>query len=452
MPEKKHWIIIPISIIGSLLLVVLAALYVLNRSDAWRPNRPNKSKPDSRLKHGGKHGDTLERINKLPLGSHDREPLLAIANKIRSLSSGDNGDLLDLQHYQDQISRLALQLEELDDDIFDHDNLDLVDELKVEVSAKREEGWKRQLTSINSRIAKLPQVGHVLEEVELLGRSIAQLDNAAQEVGGDKAKDLQNSLEKLSTRLQEYRPNIRQVAVMIPGASQAPGPLLSLFGAITALILSLVAVALSVKGIRDLRNRLPQDTSLKSDFYTLKDNFQREIQRFDRFDKNLEELLRMMKTQGTGGSRRQQIDVQSNRPQAPWDYREPVAPPPQISAIPPPPLPSLSPCGFIGRITDLLPLIPLPNKVMQYDPVLSLLLEGNRTPGPKCRVFQDPTTQEFRAIPTIERAAVQDLYTLESVFDLDGAGFGAVSLVRHPQLESSESGYRVVTKGLLRVG
>ena len=455
MPGKQHWIVIPLSSIGVLavILMIAATTYKLANKLGDTDRGFFDGSPTPTEATGGHGTETKKKarsgnIEQLPPEDPDRERLIALTDEVNSLAPlGQDAGLPDLQNLQKRLSEMVSRLEESVDDV-SPDHHDILEDLKDEVRKRQVAAWEHQLDLIDRKISELTKADHLRTDIGLLKDSIAQFDSMAQEVGGREIEEIREKLRSSERALQTYRPTLQQIEVMIADVSSSRRSLIALCTAVASLIFSLILFTFSQRAIRYLKKRL-QDPSQAIDFRNFKENV---LYRLGQLENSVQ---RSPTVPLTDSSQHGQIERRRDRQPPEREYQQtavaPQFPSRELNAAPESPLSPTS-NGFIGKLSELLPLIPSSNTVMQYDPVYCLLLAGNPVPGPKYHVFRDPSTQEYRVLPRVERATQQqELYYLEPVFDLEGGG-GAVALVQHPQLEPSGSGFRIASKGLLRIG
>lgn len=107
--------------------------------------------------------------------------------------------------------------------------------------------------------------------------------------------------------------------------------------------------------------------------------------------------------------------------------------------------------GFVGTVADLLRRAPAGSRTMRYDTAAKLLIDGSADFW--FTVFPDPDTRAMRVLPSMQRAALPtELYGFEALFDVEGTGPAAISVIQHPRLEEIGTAFLVQSKGRLRLG
>ena len=252
------------------------------------------------------------------------------------------------------------------------------------------------------------------------------------------------------------------------------------FGA-AILVASLCALGVGLWLMARSRQSLKSLSEVRFDLRALKDKQAVDIQRFNtlegKLEKGAEEARNLKRSiggleiairelrrgsgqgaaQGRGAARADEgYEALAPKEMSEWPERSKPAGPPILRSdrgqpargeapAPPPPV-------FVGAVADVLARLPNGFRLMAYDNIAALLLDAGSSAG-QYRVFADPLTGEPCVLPLAERAAMpKELYALEPVFDVEGAGSGAVNVVAHPRLESAGGGYRILSKGRLQVG
>lgn len=465
MRRQARWIVIPAVTLAALTGVSMVGYVLLHRPESPNPTGGAESAALTLSEDGQRQGGPTSWVRGLA-EEENRRQLIPVAEQLESLAARPpaSGDLVGMQRHQQALADLASELESTDPT--GGEALEVKDRLKSELRRARVDAWTNQLEAVEIAIGNLRNGGNPGEQRMVLENGLAQLRALAGTLGEDRAgqaeaRDRQRRVDRAKASLEKelgsLRPSAWQRAASVGATSVAVTWL--------ALALSLAACTLCWRTAALGKAQRHRVQEVDNDCRRLKTELYNEVRRIDGVEKAhreiAEEMEQMRRASRPVPAERPRTGPLSRPERESIAMRAAAAPMPRAddawSSQPlswlEPPLPEPPPPEFLGSVAELQARVPANGKFMQYDPVSGMLLEAFSSSGFKYRVFADPGTQEVRVLPNVERASMQqELYALEPVFDLEGDGGGAVSLVQHPRLEPAGSGYRIVKKGRLQVG